>query len=169
MTVKRPRVRVTRPAEERGQALVEFALILPVFLLILLAVADLGRVYTTIVQDEAGTREAADYGAFRWWYWKEENMDNTQAEMIRRACTAMVGLPDYVGASDGSSCTNPTVEVTMEGGGPCTPPLVSNPDPSCVIHVHTRYTFHLVLRFPPLPDTITIERDSLYLTGWQDI
>jgi hypothetical protein len=166
--VKRPRVVVTRAAGERGQALVEFALILPIFLLILLAVADLGRVYATIVQDEAGTREAADYGAFRWWYWQDPNVANTEAEMVRRACTAMVGLPDYVGAADGSSCTNPTVTITMEGGGVCTPPLDSNPNPSCIIHVHTRYEFHLVLRLPPLPDTITIERDSLYATGWQD-
>jgi hypothetical protein len=166
--VQRPRARLGRTAGERGQALVEFALILPVFLLIVLAVADLGRVYTTIVQDEAGTREAADYGAFRWWYWKSENMAMTQSEMVRRVCTAMIGQPDYVGASDGSSCTNPEVTITMEGGGVCTPPLTSNPDPSCIIHVHTRYTFHLILRFPPLPDSVTIERDSLYATGWQD-
>jgi hypothetical protein len=163
-----PRAGRRRAAGKRGQALVEFALILPIFLLIILAVADLGRVYTTIIADEAGTREAADYGAFRWWYWQDPNVDNTEAEMVRRACTPMVGLPDYVGASDGSSCTNPEVSIAMEGGGPCTPPLTSNPNPSCIIHVHTKYTFHLVLRFPPLPDTVTIERDSLYATGWQD-
>jgi len=89
--------------------------------------------------------------------------------MVRRACTALLGLPDYVGASDGSSCTNPEVTISMEGGGPCTPPLTSNPDPSCIIHVHTRYTFHTIIRFPVIPDSVTIERDSRYATGWQDI
>ncbi len=158
-----------RVAGQRGQAIIEFALVLPVFLIIVLSVADLGRVYSAGVQAEAASREAASYGAFRWWYWTSDNMAATQEEMVRRACTAMVGLADYVGAKDGSSCTNPEVTLTMEGGGVCSPPLVVNPDPSCTVRVHVRFLFHTILGLPYLPNTVTIDRDSRYVTGWQDV
>jgi hypothetical protein len=91
-----------------GQSLVEFALILPVMLLLLLAVADLARIYTTMTAIEAAAREAADYGAFDSTYWTEPAA--TRTEMRRRACVAASHLPDYepkAGADD--ACTNPTI------------------------------------------------------------
>lgn len=47
-----------------GQALVEFALILPVLLLLLVVSVDFGRLFFTWVQLHNGAREAANYGAF---------------------------------------------------------------------------------------------------------
>jgi PKD repeat protein len=49
----------------RGQSIVEFTLLLPVFLLLLLIAADFGRVFFTAVQLNNAVREAANYGATR--------------------------------------------------------------------------------------------------------
>jgi PKD repeat protein len=47
----------------RGQSMVEFALILPIFALLLVMAIDFGRVYFTYIQLTNSAREAANYGA----------------------------------------------------------------------------------------------------------
>ena len=54
--------RIIRPLEERGQALVEFAVILPVIILILMGIVDLGRVFNAYVTIANAAREGARYG-----------------------------------------------------------------------------------------------------------
>jgi Flp pilus assembly protein TadG len=51
------------PGRRRGQALVEFALIVPVFLLLLLVAIDFGRLFFTYIQLNNTAREAAAYAA----------------------------------------------------------------------------------------------------------
>src|SRR5690242_2388172 len=80
------------PASPRtGQSIAEFAIIVPVVFLILLAIADLGRVYTSAVAVEAAGREAADFGAFDATAWNPGNVAITVQEMKRRACVAAKG------------------------------------------------------------------------------
>ena len=59
--------RVTRGPQasraEGGQSLVEFALILPLLLVILLGVADLGRVFQSAITTEAAVRDSAEAAA----------------------------------------------------------------------------------------------------------
>jgi Flp pilus assembly protein TadG len=52
-----------RPKRSRGQAVVEFALILPVFLLLLLLAIDFGRLFFTYIQLNNTAREGAAYAA----------------------------------------------------------------------------------------------------------
>ncbi|MEA2548884.1 MAG: TadE-like protein, partial [Chloroflexota bacterium] len=66
-----------------GQAVVEFAIVLPVMLLILLGIADFGRLFASAVAVEAAGREAADYGAFDASRWIPVNVVTTVAEMQR--------------------------------------------------------------------------------------
>ena len=55
---------VTGTAESpRGQSLAEFALILPLLLVLLLGIADLGRVFTSAITLEAGSRDSAEEAA----------------------------------------------------------------------------------------------------------
>src|SRR5512134_1974907 len=100
-----------------GQSLVEFALITPLMLILLLAIVDFARIYTTMMSVESAAREAADFGTtLGAAKWEDATYPGTVAEMKRRACVAATNLPDYVGASDGSDCTNPSFEYCLTPG-----------------------------------------------------
>ena len=51
------------PAEARGQALVEFAILLPVLMLMILGTIDFGRAFAFGVGTQQAAREAARYGS----------------------------------------------------------------------------------------------------------
>jgi hypothetical protein len=160
-------------AAAAGQSLVEFALILPIMLLLLLAVADLARIYTTMTAIESAAREAADYGGFDSTYWTEPGA--TLAEIERRACVASSHLPDYVGPDD--NCTNPTVVAIRVLDTPSTEiadqrDCVRRTDP-CWVEVTLRHRFGLL--FPMnlqvfdlhigFPSELVFERTSTFAMG----
>jgi hypothetical protein len=161
------RARMTR----RGQSVVEFALILPVLLVLTIAIADFGRVFACAIGVESAAREAADYGAFlTHGAWDETNgaqISANYAEMARRACTALSDLPGYVGTTGNSDCG--------EGGTPyysfdiVRPPGVTNcgdqsslADEPCLIHATVTLPFSAIIQFPPLPSSITLTRQSWF-------
>ncbi|HET9457881.1 MAG TPA: TadE/TadG family type IV pilus assembly protein [Candidatus Limnocylindrales bacterium] len=163
---------------QSGQSVAEFAVILPVVLLLLVAIADLGRLYTSAMAVESAAREAADFGAFEAENWTPVNISTTLAEMERRACTAAAGshLQDYETTDpvNHTSCTNPTFVCTLERNGAatdcassggftngvdCSDPLT---EPPCSVHIEMNYQFHLLLAIPPLPGAIAISRDSYF-------
>jgi Flp pilus assembly protein TadG len=168
---------------QRGQSIVEFTLVLPVMLIMLLGIVDLARIYTTMMSVESAAREAADYGttlgAGKWQ--SPSPMDTTVAEMERRACVAASDLPDYADPDNDpqtGGCTNPSFSycVSSSVAGPCTAvdPAASceNPlrSPPCVVTVTLGYDFHLLapLSFEFMgvrygfPNTLTFERDSSF-------
>lgn len=55
--------KVGRSVAPRGQSMVEFALVLPLLLVLLLGVADLGRVFAAGITIESAARNAAEIGA----------------------------------------------------------------------------------------------------------
>ena len=164
---------------ERGQGITEFALVVPVLLLLVIAIADFGRLYTSMVAVELAAREAADYGSFKASYWTAANAATTAAEAERRACTAAAGshLEGYAepaGTVNHETCTNPSVVCTIEPSdgsaaqdcatydgttGNCAD---SATEPPCVVHVKLTYTFGTILSFPPLPTSVTFTRDSMF-------
>lgn len=166
-----------------GQSVVEFALVLPVMLIMLLAIVDLARIYTTMMSVESAAREAADYGTtLGAGKWQDGTpRAGTEAEMQRRACVAAGDLPDYVdpdGNPATGNCTNPsfTYCITTTVGGPCAPydaaalcedPLRASP---CAVTVTLGYDFTLLapLNFEfmgveyGLPSSLSFERDSTF-------
>src|SRR4051794_18751060 len=60
---RRRQRRKTGDRRRRGQSVVEFALILPAFLLLMLIAVDFGRIFFTSIQLNNAVREAANYGA----------------------------------------------------------------------------------------------------------
>ena len=167
---------------ESGQSVVEFALVLPIMVILLLAVLDFARIYTTMMSVESAAREAADYGttlgAGKWQ--SGAPMDTTVAEMERRACIASSDLPDYEDADSdpATGCTNPSFAycLTTSVGGTCGPydALATCEDPirapPCMVTVTLTYDFKLIA---PLnveilgtqfgfPSTITVVRDSTF-------
>lgn len=175
-------------ATQRGQSVVEFALLAPIMIFLLFAIFDLSRVYTAMMSVESAAREAADFGtelgAPRW---AAGSFDVTLAEMKRRACVAASDLPDYVGIdvapADGidEDCSNPSFDWCMiqsiggacsqldpaAAGYTCDDPLR---EPPCYVTVTLSHTFHLFIPFHidffgvqfGLPNTLSFSRDSTF-------
>lgn len=157
-----------------GQSIVEFALVLPILLLLLIGIVDLARIYTTMMNVESAAREAADFGTtLGAAHWGALEQPTTVAEMQKRACVASSNLPDY-SDTDGNpdnGCTNPAFAycLTTIAGGTCEPfdaaagcddPLRS---PPCTVTVTLTYDFHLFMPVTVgLPSTITFQRDSTF-------
>lgn len=173
------RRRLSPPRRDRrsGQSVTEFAIIVPVMMLILLGIADFGRLFASAVAVEAAGREAADYGAFDASFWAPVNLTTTIAEMERRACTAAAGshLEGYATTdATNATCTNPTFSCELERNGAstdcagsggftngvdCSDPLT---EPPCTVHVRMTYEFDTLLPAGPVSGTIEIVRDSRF-------
>lgn len=106
----------------RGQSLVEFALVLPILLVLLLGIADFGRVFTAGITVEAAARNAAEAAAQE--YVQRKRGDPTPADpmatddyaAIRElahevACQEATSLPNHSGA--GATCAMPITAVCI--------------------------------------------------------
>lgn len=164
----------------RGQSVVEFALVLPLLVILMIAIIDLARVYTTLLSVESAAREAADFASFGSQKWNvavySALPDGTEAKMERRACVAASDLPDYAGPDD--NCTNPTFSyklsadrgatwVDWDAALACDDP---GREPPCLVRVTLQYEFHLLVPINidlfgveyGIPETLTFERSSIY-------
>ena len=146
-------------------------------MVLLLGVADLSRVYTTLTNLGSAAREAADFGAFKSANWTglvsdpDSNRSKTIAAMNERACIGSRHLTDYVGTA--TTCTNPqvTISLTEADGSPATncddPDRIQGP---CWVHVDLDYTFGLLVPFAVelgearlgLPETYLIRKTSIF-------
>jgi Flp pilus assembly protein TadG len=149
----------------RGQSLVEFAVFLPIVLVLLVGIGDMSRLFNTMINIEAAAREAADSGTLYPWQWDPVNAAGTVAEMERRACVAASNLPEYAG--DDLTCTNPTFSYSLD-----TPPgvnadechLVPRSSLPCNVVVTLEYTFNLAAPtgLIPFPASYTFYRTSVF-------
>jgi uncharacterized membrane protein len=87
------RARVTVERRSRGQSLAEFALVLPLILLLLLFGIDFGRVFLGWVELNNVVREAANFAAQNPTAWNSVNPDATaQAEYARLVTADAAGI-----------------------------------------------------------------------------
>ena len=172
----------TSRSSERGQALVEFALIVPVIFFIVLAVSDFGRIYTSLVAVEASAREADDLGAFDPSNWNTALSPSNPSQAVLRirqvACSSaarshLEGYAEPVGTVNHADCTNPAMTCTLErqgqapvdcatytgAGGDCGDPAT---EPPCIVNVQLSYAFTTLIQVPFLPSTITFTRTGRF-------
>jgi Flp pilus assembly protein TadG len=125
----------TPNCRERGQSLMELALITPVFLILALGVFDYGRVYFAYVSVTNGARTGADYAS----------VNPTQAadlDGIRAAAlTETNELLD-------TSASNPDVSVSPG----------TDANGIAYADVTVSYTFNTLVDWPGMPDSIDLER-----------
>jgi hypothetical protein len=171
---------LNRRHSERGQSVVEFALVLPILVFLMVGIIDLARIYTTMLSVESAAREAADYGAFGAARWANPTVvvegqsgPPPVPGMRERACIAASDLTDYVGPD--SNCSNPSFSYTLLSNGGSTP---ANPDDCkdpalpapCWVRVDLTYNFKLLvpLNFQlfgvtyGLPTALTFTRSSMF-------
>jgi hypothetical protein len=174
---ERERSPLFRHASAHGQSIVEFALVLPIVLMLLLAVGDMARLYMSMITVESAAREAADFGAYGSQNWDAANRDETLAAMERLACTASRHLNDYETTS--GTCTNPSVDIKLMfpdgtvAGSDSDCGLTDRPDGPCRVQVDMEYRFDLIIpiafdvngqRFG-FPESLTFSRSSVFVNS----
>ena len=150
--------------------------------IMMLAVVDFARVYTTMLTVESAAREAADYGTFGSQKWNDALYAvpdiGTEAQMLHRACVAASKLPDYVGAPGDTSCTNPALTYELSGDRGVTwqaydVTLACDDEvrePPCWLKVTLHYQFRVLVPLNielfgstyGVPSTVMIERSSIF-------
>jgi Flp pilus assembly protein TadG len=153
---------------------VELAIFLPILLVLFLAIADLARVYATMIALESAAREAADWGANGGQNfdplaakakWASAAQAGTVSAMQRRACTPMIGQPEYQGAADGSSCSNPAFACSLRGADCASATDCDQVGVAvCPVEVTLSYTFTLIVPTDLLgiPPSLTLVRNSTF-------
>ena len=126
-------VRATRARSEHpgGQTLAEFALVLPILLVLLLAVADFGRVFAASISTEASARNAAEIGAIERLRNKPDFADSStwiahytalHEQVAKVVCSELSVLPNTTFNAANRTCP------TMPLIGVC---IRDNTDPIC--------------------------------------
>ncbi len=120
----------------RGQSLVEFALVLPMLLVLLLGLADFGRVFAAGITVEAAARDGAEAAAQEYLQLMHKSggvLDatdyaNLHATALEAVCAETETLPNQTIV--GGSCTMPHVAVCVHDGA----------DPICGAEADPAYT-----------------------------
>jgi hypothetical protein len=125
---------IYRTRSERGQSLVEFALVLPLLLVVLLGVADFGRVFTASITVEAAARNGAEAAAQEYLQLSQKSGGVLNAAdyaalhkvALDAVCAESEPLPNKVVV--GGNCTMPLTAVCIHDG--VDPGCGSEKDPS---------------------------------------
>ena len=129
---------------KHGQSLAEFALLLPVLLLLALGAMDFGRLYFAYVSVTNASRNAAQYGSFNVVRANDEDCTDGN-------CLQLAALADTTNLLN-TSATNPevTTELCPNGG-------LDAQGRECV-RVRVTYTFKTLVPWPGLPGSIDMSR-----------
>ena len=131
----------------RGQAIAEFALILPMLLGLVGAGIDFARAFEGSMTLEAAARNAAEAAAY-------ESLDLTAAQAKARevVCTESRRLPGFEPGSGGdvATCTNPALTVTYSRDPDA--PGANDRYPLVTVTVTTAMEFDLTVPWPFLPN-----------------
>jgi Flp pilus assembly protein TadG len=141
-------IRRTRHAA-RGQALAEFALILPILLGIVGGGIDFARAFEGSMTLQTASRNAAEAAAYDATV---TTLAQAQAKAQSVVCTEAQRLPGFLPGVGGAiaTCTNPTVTVTYARD-----PLAPGANeryPLVTVTVTTAMEFDLLVPWPMLPD-----------------
>ena len=140
MTIKRHRRRRT----SRGQALVEFAIVLPLLAALSGGAIDFARVYQASMTLQSATRNGAEAAA---------TATTTSAAALTEArrvvCTETQHLPGFTPGAGNSvpTCTAPAVTVTAFSYS-TTAPGATATYPLASATVHSELDFHLLIPWP---------------------
>jgi len=157
MIVRAARGRTEHPG---GQTLAEFALVLPILLVLLLAVADFGRVFSASITTEASARNAAEIGAIERLRNKPDFSDPStwaayytalHEQIAKVVCSELSVLPNTTfNAADRTCPTMPLIGVCVRDdrdpicGAPIGAPIsgFSSTIPASCTHMTEPWSFY---------------------------
>lgn len=121
-------------AEERGQAFIEFALLLPVLSFLMIGGSDLARAYAMQLAVQNGARAGAEAAAIGY--------DLTDADIAGH-------VQDEMDRTPGMDASTATILVThpVSGG-------------ASYVRVEVQYTYHTIVAWPLLPNTAAVDRTT---------
>lgn len=133
-------------AEERGQSIVETALMLPIMIFLILAGGDMARGFALQIAIQNGARAGAEAAAIDY--------TPTQLETEARA-------RDEMGRTPGMDKNAPSVSVKFtqsDGVTTCVnPPTLANP---CFATVRVIMPWRTITAWPLIPNTFTFDRQT---------
>jgi len=141
-TVRQPQTAYRR---EEGSALIELALMLPVFALIFMGLVDLGRGYFAAIEVSSAAASAASYGS-------QQPFDTAGIK-----AAALLGAADVnnltATVSSGCECSDGT---SVQPGCASTPANCST-DFVTYVQVTTNASYTPLFRYPGLPSTYNLQ------------
>lgn len=137
----------SKTRSSRGQAIAEFALVLPLVLGIVGAGIDFSRAFAASMTLASATRNAAEAAAYA-----ALDLADAQATATAVACTEAQGLPGFVPGSGGDieTCTNPVLTVSYSRD--TTAPGANTRYPVVTVTVTTEMDFGLAVPWPFIPN-----------------
>ena len=148
-----------RRDDERGVALVEFVLVLPLLAILIFGAVDIGRAYSLANKLTNAAREGARFGEYA-----PEQVDTTGV------CTAPDSINWMSTHEDGSNSW--TVNVDKMDGGTATPLTGCKimQDPAATVHPGDRIRVRVSSPFPILtPLVAQLVGNSITVTGKQEV
>jgi Flp pilus assembly protein TadG len=139
---------------ERGTSLIEFALVLPMLLLLLIGVIEVGRYATFAIIAANAARAGVEYGA--------QNL-RTAKDTTGMQSAALADAQNL------SSWATPTAKVlcSVNGGSlaPCAAPLPANS--VYYVEVQVTGTFSSILNYPLIPKRLPVSGSAVMRVAYQ--
>jgi len=148
-----------KAGRRRGASAVEFALVLPLLITIVLGCVDFGRFAYTYIAVTNAAREGAYFAAKNPWTLATKDAWRTQL---------LLTVEDELGCNDPGSAFDPskvgvisTTQTSFIPKGSKVPvimPITTDPDGSKRVGVQVSYPFVMLVNWPLLPGNMTLAR-----------
>ena len=141
--------------EDKGQAFVELALVMPIFILLLVGIAEVGRLAYASIEVSNAARAGVAYAA-------QSHTTAQDATNIQLAATQDAPNITSLSATTNYSCSCESSTGVMTAAGSCTGISTapgSCPSPSRIVlyvQVNTTAPVDTLFHFPGIPSTVTL-------------
>jgi Flp pilus assembly protein TadG len=143
--------RIRNSRGRRGNAIIEFTILFPVMLLMLFGTMDFARVFFAGIGIANAARAGVQYGALS----PGKAGDSSGIQAAALADAAAQGLTGVTASANRyCSCTGSSSTVSCSTG------TCSGQTPNGYVEATVQYTYNSVLRYPGLPDALTISRTA---------